>query len=675
MKTLIWKELRENFKWALLALVVLVLAQFYALSLSRSGNDAYNNLTLCSSTFLLVTSFGYALVGAALGTLQILPERRRDQWAALLHRPVPRGSILLGKAAAGLALYFFATVPPFLASVAFVLVPGQFASPLVPGMLLPGLSDIFLGLAFYFLAMLLCLHRGRWWGSRGAIALAAVPIFVTHLSGGWPFLRPVAISALLGVAAWGAMQSNGGMRGRPLLPRLAGVAVIFAGCYSALLLLGSLGQLFIGQKLTVSLNFTNFQITRDGQVFLTTQKADGSGYHLTYPDGKPVTDERYIGNNDGNDFVQLLPLSWGYGIDLEEQYLSARPRFSYAYARSIDRNYDATENWYFLPQENYFVGYDRLSRRRIGFCDQKGFRPADATPEPFRNRLQPAAWNYRAPYFYWAGAEIYAIDFSERSIKTIYDAAGDVVHGVLNVAPTYEERGVTAIALDTGIKVLDREGKPLVEFPYGHDLKKWAQISIATNTATDRFFVQYTPGFWQIAGEPRSPTLLDIVNLQGQTLATYSLPPFSAPPPAPWLTGFFQQTTPPVFALAGTTWRKLFPPKMSLADFQTGPQPAFATTGAGLLGLLTLGLGLAALTACWAARAGLSAPEIRRWALFVFLFGVPGLLTFRLASDWPARVRCPQCRRKRTVETSACRACAADWPAPKPNGTEVFDLA
>ena len=129
MKTIIWKELRENLRWSALALLCLTLAEIYALCQQRNhatGGDVYNNLTVCSSAFLMVTSFGYSLVGAALGVVQILPELRRDQWAALLHRPVSRSAIFFGKVCAGLLLYFLATAPPLLASVAYAAAPGQF---------------------------------------------------------------------------------------------------------------------------------------------------------------------------------------------------------------------------------------------------------------------------------------------------------------------------------------------------------------------------------------------------------------------------------------------------------------------------------------------------------------------------------------------------------------------
>jgi ABC-type transport system involved in multi-copper enzyme maturation permease subunit len=150
MKTIIWKELRENLKWAVLALLCLTLAENATLYQHRDTIDAFNGVTLCSSAFLLVSAFGCSLVGAVLGALQILPELRRDQWAALLHRPAPRSTIFFGKVVAGLLLYLLATALPLLASIAYAAAPGQFPAPLVPGMILPAASDVCLGMVFYF---------------------------------------------------------------------------------------------------------------------------------------------------------------------------------------------------------------------------------------------------------------------------------------------------------------------------------------------------------------------------------------------------------------------------------------------------------------------------------------------------------------------------------------------
>lgn len=152
MSTLIWKELRENLKWAILAMLVLGGAKLYALHHTRYGQldtQFYNGMTLAKDSFLTVTTFGCAIIGFLLGLIQIVPELPRDRWAALLHRPMPRSRILGGKILAGLLLYMIAVVPPFLFCVWQAATPGHFPSPFVPALALPGIADLCAGLVYY----------------------------------------------------------------------------------------------------------------------------------------------------------------------------------------------------------------------------------------------------------------------------------------------------------------------------------------------------------------------------------------------------------------------------------------------------------------------------------------------------------------------------------------------
>ena len=83
MKAMLWKELRENLKWAVLAMIGLGLAEFYGLTENNNFNYFDQSATLCKSSFLMSTTFGCAAVGLILGLIQILPEQRRDQWDTL----------------------------------------------------------------------------------------------------------------------------------------------------------------------------------------------------------------------------------------------------------------------------------------------------------------------------------------------------------------------------------------------------------------------------------------------------------------------------------------------------------------------------------------------------------------------------------------------------------------
>jgi hypothetical protein len=686
MKTMLWKELRENFKWATLAFLCLLLAEFYSLASPRQAySESYNDLTLCSSAFLMVTAFGSSAFGAALALVQFLPELRRDQWAALLHRPVPRSTIFFGKVLAGMLLYFGAATLPFIASACYVATPGQFAAPLVPGMLIPGLSDLFLGPVFYFAAILLCLHRGGWFGSRGAIGLSLVPIFILHLLGGWPFLLPIFCALIYLVAAWGAMLSNGALQNRPRAGRFALVLVVMMGTETALLILVAGLQFLPAKKTVADSTYTDFEITQDGEVFLSTQHGDGSAV-LTDMNGKVVTDPRYTGNNGTQSFCQLLPFSWELRKkqSLRDSYIEQSPRNLFNYLREID-DPQGKEIWYLLIGRNYFIGYDRLSRRAVGICDADGFKSPTATPKPFAQPLRDSIFSFRNPRLYWSGTQLYALDFPERSMVT-FDAPNDSIYGAIAVAASYlsEKLNYIAVALENQIRFFDAQGKVLMAVPYPHDPNTWTSLSIGTNDAADRIYLESMPSpdlYWTSSHptSPKQPVYLDEIDALGNIVHTYSRPDTNS------TISIVEWTFQPSIlassflpALIGTLYSNLFPsnrliPLETLDNFSL-PQTSFQVDLRDLAILFVSSLVFGMVALLWARHAGFSERPARRWALFVFCFGLPGMLTFRLASNWPAKVRCPQCGQRRPIETEACPSCHQLWPSPHSTGREIFDF-
>ena len=679
MKTMIWKELRENFKWAVLALLGLTLAEFYTLSEQRqnpSGNY-YIDLTLCSSTFLLVTSFGCSVIGAALGIVQILPELRRDQWAALLHRPVSRGVIFFGKVAAGLLLYFAATLLPFLASVIYVAMPGQFSAPLVPGLMLPAFSDVFLGPVFYFAAILLCLHRGRWFGSRGLLGLSVLPVFLLHLSTGWPFLAPILSALVFLLAAWGTMLSNGPIRGRPWVARIAQVAVTLSGALTAWIIV-ILGLQFLPQGTVRSaLTYTEFQVTHDGQVFLSTQHGDGATPVMTDMTGKVITDERYVGNNAYGNFCQLLPLAnFDRDPDKPNPYLSREPRDLQNYVLIVQQGYAAKELWFLLVRENYFIGYDKLSRRCVGIFDADGYKPPGATPKPFPLPVKNSVY-YSDPFYCWSGPQLYALDFSERTMKPLFNAQDQRIFGArdLNRENSAAKSPRVFVALDDGLHLLDSQGKSVLVIPYRHDPGMWSELWAAENPDRNQVYLQFSHDQWLVPLPQPVPVFLDVFDAQGNFVQTYNHPSeASEPAPEGWTTRLAEATSPLLPVLLVTIYDHVFPPSAPAIETGTFSGPSFQVELSGMMSLFAVTLGLGILTFFWARRVGFSPGRVRLWTLFVLCFGLPGLVTFRLVSDWPTRVRCPRCERRRPIATDECPGCHQPWPIPAANGAEIFEL-
>ena len=205
MQSLIWKELRENFRWAALALLP-------ASVLAYATVSHPNALTMISPNYLFLTSVVAAAFGGTLGFLQVFAESRGDRRALLVHRPLSPTRIFSGKVLAGLGLYVPVVGLPFAAAVLWNAMPGHGASPFRWALALPWLADILTGIVYYFAAMLAAQRNTPWYGSRGlGLATAFACSLVVHLvpEFGYALAVIAATGALLAVAAWGSFVTGG----------------------------------------------------------------------------------------------------------------------------------------------------------------------------------------------------------------------------------------------------------------------------------------------------------------------------------------------------------------------------------------------------------------------------------------------------------------------------------
>ncbi len=674
MRTLIWKELRENGKWAALAFLCLLLAEFYALAGTRNSNnyDQYRQITLCSPSFLMVSAFGCAAAALALAIVQILPERKRDQWAALLHRPVPRSTIFLGKAAAGMLLYGAAAIPAFAASAIYAALPGRFAAPFVPQLLLPGLSDLLMGPAFYFGAMLLCLHPGRWFGSCGAIALSLAAVLIIHLAGQFFFGLPVAAGLLYFGASWGALLSNGPGLHQPWAAWLARLIVLFAGGEAALLLVMVVWQLLPGRPVSFALG-AEFSITPEGTVLLARRDAEG-GVVITDLQGNPSKDTVSAGNRATRTMVEPQFFAMHKTVDIAVD----ESRSSWPIVRP-EEIYGSKEIWYLLVKQRYFVGYDKLSRRKIGICDVDGFKPAAAPVHPFPRKLRESIFDSKVC---WCGNEVYRFDFSEHEMvgvtmpdERIYGATTLRGNQAADTPPQL------AVALENVVRIHRPDGTLQTEIPYPHDWHVWPYLSLAENVAGDRLYLQ-SSAWWYFDNDPvlDPTTFLDVYDAQGKSVASYQYvnpPPVVKPESAE--EHALALTAPFLPVVAGTIYERWKHRVEGDSSTYFGgvsfphPQTRAELPDLALLAVLTVILSLA--TWIGARRAGFASRPARGWALLVLALGVPGLLTFCLAADWPVRVRCPHCGGRRRIDSLVCEQCHAPWLPPVNTGAEIVEEA
>jgi len=88
--------------------------------------------------------------------------------------------------------------------------------------------------------------------------------------------------------------------------------------------------------------------------------------------------------------------------------------------------------------------------------------------------------------------------------------------------------------------------------------------------------------------------------------------------------------------------------------------------------LISVVLSAGATWLCLKRQRQYAAPWTRTWAVFVFLFGIPGLLGYLFCRSWPPQEECPACHEEVPRDRECCSRCHADFPEPAPKGIEVL---
>jgi hypothetical protein len=681
MKSLIWKECRENLKWAVLP--VLVLGGLMALLGPPS---------LMNYSALLVLGLIAAVFGAVLGFLQVFPESHGDKRSLLLHRPLSPSRIFLGKAAVGVVLYLLAVGIPFAGSVAWIAAPGHVAEPFRWPMALPWFADILTGVAYYFAGMLTAQREARWYGSRG-LGLAAA-VFCTFLvwvvPEFWQALLAVAVmGALVGVAAWGSFLAGGAYAPQPRLAKAALAGTLLAG----LLVVGVTVKVLAGGCV-----FERYQsyytLDREGRV-LVVRWRPGDFQSVTDLDGQRP--EALRGRQLDSSAIREIEATTSAPFWPEYQSYRSSGRFS---VRCRNESSSGDERWFYVPEEGLLRGYDGLSKRLIGSCGPDGFVPADREP---RQRFHGTA--YHSTFLYEAGTAyflslpdgVYALDFARHTIRTLFTPPeGQTVLSAVRWKDDREKWSRAFVVTDQSLYVLDEAGAPLLSAPLAYDRAEYGRVSVAQLEAPRRFAVWYEPSWYlSIDAGKTMPSHLVEYDAEGREVARRTVPPrpLNAAPPGLALFGL---ATPPAEAavVAGATresvtaarqtqGREVKPVVFFVAVptqlFIPGAGPDMAATGGVVLAYRALIVlsAVACALACWllARRYAFSRPRCAGWALCGLLCGWVGLALMLVALDRPARVSCPSCRKPRRVDRERCEHCGGPHALPAPDGTEVFEAA
>lgn len=678
MKAMIWKEWRENFKWAVLGAGGLALATLYALS-QQSHRYAGANGEQAWWSATMMTTIGAPLIATILGFLQILPEQRRDQWAFLLHRPATRSVIFGGKVSVGLALYLLATVPVVVGLNLWFATPGHVVMPYDWHMSLTGMGDICDGVIFYFAAVLTALRPARWYGSRTlglAMAVLAGPLAVTFHLFCQTLLTVLLCALMLGLAAWGSFLTDGTYRLQPKSAKFSLAATLLVGTVvvtgAGLLFLVTIKDGFSPPSTSDSIQY---QIDQKGRVLRVT--FDGSRVkQATDFNGKPV---QYIYSSTAN----LSTFVYMRGLDLSDSGQSFAPPWTY---RDIEHYFnplyhdfmEGGTTWFYVYNQRLLEGFANKDKKFIGYLGPHSSTPT-ATPPDTRfpglvvtNSLYYNAQLLRFPQaVYWAGP-------AESKITLITQQQPGAIRGVcMTQEATVESTApqdssslnAIAIVVNKQIKIFSTTGKLLVTTPLHYDVPNYSSLEVGAIQSAHRYFFKYVPLYErELALGHRLPSYIVKVSETGAVLQRYTLPPLDAlDTPVAW-GNYLSAPVMPSILMAGLA--------IYAAAFKLPPRHFGLPNGLIFVALNILAaLLVAALTWRLDQRCAFNRREQWAWAITVFCLGPFGFLMLLALQGWPARQSCPNCGQQRVVTHEHCEHCGAAFPQPSPDGTEIFETA
>jgi hypothetical protein len=695
MTSLIWKELRENVKWLPLP-ILLILGPTALLG-------PHNPMNMGRLVFAGMIA---AVFAAVLGYLQVHPESRGDKRSLLLHRPLSRSRIFLGKALAGGGLYLVALGVPFACVTALAATPGHLAQPFSWPMALPWCADVLTGLVYYFAGMLAAQMDGRWYGSR-CLGLASglfCSIVVYAAPEFWHALLAILVlGGTVAVAAWGSFCSGGVYAVQPRQARVALCVTLLLGLF----VVGFVAKTQLGRWWIDLGRMEGYLLDRDGRLLEVHQQHEE--FRVTDLEGKPPQGVK----SEHLDFHTLMemeaPQAAHGGVDL-----AVRRSYRSGNRTLVKHGNDtkpANENWWYVPDEGCLVGYDKFTKRPIGSFGPDGFAPAGTRPTA---RFEGPLFHYSnfpeaiaRDYLAFPGG-VYRVDFGTRSVHTLYvPSRGRTVLWASRWEDERERAVLAFVGTDTSVEVVDESGRRVFSMPLAFDLASCQVQGVGRLENPRRYWIWFEPQWYLEPAlfQTLSGSLVEYDD-SGHELAWRFVPSRPGDPrrrdprmlkfEPTYFISFSGLATPPTeFALLAAIKQYLVGevrrdngremwPVLTFLYFTTQfylPSTGYvpSTPRSVEIGFVSLMLASAVLSGCicffLCRRYAFGRSSCLGWALCGLLLGPFGLVLLLAVQEWPARIVCPTCRALRIVTRESCEHCGRAHALPVTDGTEVFEPA
>ena len=677
MKAIFWKEIRENLKWGAIGLIGFSLALMLAWSIISNPQRDYSYSSVLSSEILMAITLCAPVIAAAIGFLQIIPEQRRDRWAFLVHRPVPCATIFWGKVAAGLGIYFAATLVPWAYLCCWASFPGHINGPFKWGMGCAGLADILACSAFYFAGMICSLRKARWLGSKGLALIGAV----------W----------LLGVADasvhfWGSLTWIGLMVATFAIS--ARQNFLRNGVYTSQ---SAAGHLALTAAFTPGLCLLVMAISYFGRSMIHDTRGPGRGDSYEFTGVGEVRRVIMIGSTttgvediDGHDLglskEELLHFRGNSSVVGPLEFQNENMQLPYRVHGSyliLTASFQEGPLWFYDRAARQLVMYDRYSRRLTGYLTPDGYHAASegkpASTFPPGNPTTP----YPSKGLMVFKTSCYLVDYENLTVRLIKETEKTEDFKGAIALPLSEEddapvnQSIVAVGSKEGVTFYNgSDGSKLCQVPYEEDTKTWSYVWAGRSRDGLHLLIWYYAPFpLRKAMGYKIPSYIYRYSMNGTFEKKWEIPSILQPqPPPPWTSHLWESGTTlgaQVYNAVYTWIGKQSGDSQSTEDWNefasNWPDERIGWLVSALTGLVC------ACVAILLARSDRSTGrEIAGWFALVLFTGIGGLLVFLAVKEWPVRVACSKCGNPRAIDSDLCGHCSAPWEAPKRDGTEIF---
>lgn len=654
------KELRENAKWAALIFGAFLVVVYFQVRAA----PAYLMLALAEPPQPVFAP----LAGLLMGLMQSVFETRPDNWAFVVHRPIPLRRIFIAKCTAGLLLLYVALELPFLLAALWAAQGGHLAAPFQTRMILPTLAISLNAGVYYFVAIVLTLRRARWFGTRVlplglAIASSILIAFATEF---WQAMLFILAAHVLGaMAAWIAF-STAGATDRRGAPAFALGTAIYTGAIG--LGCGLVASLGIFQNVA---RWSQYRMARDGQMVRVTTTLEHGDRNcvITDPLGRVLPEYEGVDPTDpasANRFLTFDSL-----IDTRNQPWPASGVMHGSYSNSVPGFGRLTAVakpgvrmralCYYNMHRRIIEMYDITTRVLIGTVGPAGFAPPGVAPSALFPAEDPLNLRISGGHTLAFPTIVYWLELDQRRVRPVFTTAADDPVSCARDLPPQTNPSI-AIATRSNIHVLNISGEPLTTIPLDYDL---TQASVGVVLLPSNHHVMVWAGqILPSADEP--PSELSEYAANGTLVRRQLLPPLeeggSARLPRTAAFGFVY---PPGALPVYRSWLLDF-----MFDLDT---QRHATLFRGCL--LAAGLLAALVTFGLSRRYGLSTGKSIAWSLGNLLLGPAGIAVFVGLNELPAGERCPACGDRRLSTKLHCPHCGAALPPPAQDGREIFEPA